>query len=287
MPSKSLAQAAPDLNWETNLRGTRRLPHRMAAFVVTMHPMLWVGLVVVLPLAVLGSTTVFGSRAAIGYVVVCACLWLMVWFSSAGFKTTRYRLISDSRTAIIESEFDDPETKQVAAATGTDEQSIDLSEVDALQLIPLGPIVAARLRYRSVTLTKPGGLLIPRGQLREITAGFRSCDVSIPELASGDPPSLRRRPLRPLARLAATPILLGVLPVYIVQVRLGIDVWPFLFGFVLVTWVVIVRQLSVRFGIRPDGGRARDWLVRWLMDLFVAGVGLVVALGAFGLVESM
>jgi hypothetical protein len=78
-----------------------------------------------------------------------------------------------------------------------------------------------------------------------------------------------------------------VLPVYIVQVRLGIDVWPFLFGFVLVTWVVIIRHLSVRFGIRLKGSRARDWLLRWGIDLFVAGLGLVVALGLFTFVESM
>jgi len=72
-----------------------------------------------------------------------------------------------------------------------------------------------------------------------------------------------------------------------VQVRLGIDVWPFLFGFVLVTWVVIVRHLSVRFGIRPEGTRARDWLLRWGIDIFVAALGLAVALGLFSLVGAL
>ncbi|WP_251133120.1 hypothetical protein [Halorubrum sp. 2020YC2] len=78
-----------------------------------------------------------------------------------------------------------------------------------------------------------------------------------------------------------------MLPIYIVQVRLDIDVWPFLFGFILVPWVVIVRHLSVRFGIRPEGGRARDWLLRWVLDLFVSAVGLVAALGMLAFVESM
>ena len=287
MPSTDTTRAAPGQRWETTLHGIRRLPHRTAAFIVTMHPAVWVGLFVALPLAVLGSTTVFGSRAAVGYVIVCACLWLMIWFSSAGLKTNRYRLTPDTRTLVIESEFDDPETEQFAAATGADEQTIDLTEVESLQLIPLGPIVAARVRYRSLALTKPEGFLIPRGQLREIAVNFRSCGVSVPDLVAGDPPTLQRRPLRAVSRIAATPILIGVLPVYIVQVRLDINVWPFLFGFVLVTWVVIVRHLSVRFGIRPEGGRARDWLLRWGIDLFVSAVGLVAALGLLGLVESM
>ncbi|WP_251133121.1 hypothetical protein [Halorubrum sp. 2020YC2] len=69
-----------------------------------------------------------------------------------------YRLIPETRTVVIEPKFDDPETEQFAAATGTDERTVDLTEVDALQLIPLGPIVAARLHYRSLTVTKPEGL---------------------------------------------------------------------------------------------------------------------------------
>ncbi|WP_256335760.1 hypothetical protein [Halopenitus persicus] len=259
----------------------------MAAFIVTMHPVIWGGFFIVLPLAVLGSMTVFGSRAAIAYVIVCACLWLMVWFSSAGFKTNRYRLNSEKQTVTIRPEFDDPETTQFAAATGIDERTIDLDTVDALQLIPLGPIVAARLRYQSPTVTKPEGILIPRGQVREIAAGFRSCGVSVPELTPGDRPTPERRPLRAVARFATTPILIGVLPVYVVQVRLGIEVWPFLFGFVLVTWVMIVRHFSVRFGIRPEGARVRDWLLRWAIDLVVAALGLAVALGLLVLAGSV
>jgi hypothetical protein len=80
--------------------------------------------------------------------------------------------------------------------------------------------------------------------------------------------------------------LIGVLPVYIVQVQLGIDVWPFLFGFVLVTWVVIVRHFSVQFGIRPEGARVRDWLLRWAIDLAVAALGLAGAFGLLALVGS-
>ena len=280
MPSTHIERADSGLGWETELHGIRRLPHRMAAFIVTMHPVILGGFFIVLPLAVLGSTTVIGSRAAIAYVIVCACLWLMVWFSSAGFKTNHYRLNSEKQTVTIRPEFDDPETTQFAAATGTDERTIGLDTVDALQLIPLGPIVAARLRYRSATVTKPEGILIPRGQVREIAAGFRSCGVSVPELTPGDRPTPESRPLRSAARIATTPILIGVLPVYIVQFRLGIDVWPFLFGFVLVTWVMIVRHLTVRFGIRPEGARVRDWLLRWAIDLVVAALGLA---GAFGL----
>lgn len=78
-----------------------------------------------------------------------------------------------------------------------------------------------------------------------------------------------------------------MLPIYLVQVRLGIEVWPFLFGFVLVTWVVIVRNLSTRVGIRPEGARARDWLVRWGIDAVVAALGLAVALGLFVLAGSV
>jgi len=287
MPSTSTERVDSGLSWETNLHGIRRLPHRMAAFIVTMHPVIWGSFFIVLPLAVLGSTTVIGSRAAIAYVIVCACLWLMVWFSSAGFKTNHYWLNSEKRTLTIWPEFDDPETTQFAAATGTDERTIGLDTVDALQLIPLGPIVAARLRYRSTTVTKTEGILIPRGQIREIAAGFRSCGVSVPELTPGDRPIPKRRPLRAAARIATTPVSIGVLPVYIVQVRLGIEVWPFLFGFVLVTWVVIVRHLSVRFGIRPEGARARDWLLRWGIDFVVAALGLAIALGLLVLARSV
>lgn len=287
MPSTSTARVDSDLSWETTLHGIRRLPHRMAAFIVTMHPVIWAGLFVVLPLVVLGSMAVFGSRAAIAYVIVCACLWLMVWFSSAGLKMNHYRFDLETHTLTIKPEFDDPETDQFASATGTDEQTIDLNGVDSIQLISLGPIVAARLCYRSYTATKPEGLLVPRGRLREIATGFRSCGVSVPDLTAGDRSTPKRRPLYAAVRIAATPVLIGVLPIYIVQVRLDIDVWPFLFGFVLVTWVVIIRHLSVRFGIRPEGTRARDWLLRWGIDLFIAAVGLVAALGFLTLVESI
>ncbi|WP_254921665.1 MULTISPECIES: hypothetical protein [unclassified Halorubrum] len=287
MSSKSTARPEANSSWKTTLHGIRHLPHRMAAFIVTMHPVIWAGFFIVLPLVVLGSIALFGSRATVAYVIAFACLWLMIWFSSAGFKTNYYRLTPENRILVIEPEFDDPETEQFAVATGTDEQIIDLTEVDSLQLIPLGPIVAARLHYRSLTVTKPEGLLIPRGQLRQIAASFRSCGVSVPELVAGDPPALQRRPIRAMARIAATPILIGVLPIYIVQVQLDIDVWPFLFGFVLVTWVVIVRNLSVRFGIHPEGSRARDWLLRWGIDLFVAASGLVAALGVLALVGSV
>jgi len=287
VPSTSTAQAESRLSWETKLHGLRRLPHRFAAFIVTMHPVLWIGLFVVFPLAVLGSMTVFGSRAAVAYVIVCACLWLMVWFSSAGFKTNHYLLNPENRTLVIEPEFDDPDTEQFAAVTGTDERTVDLDEVDSLQLIPLGPFVGARLSYRSHTFTKPEGVLIPREQLRQVVASFRSYGVSVPELGAGDRPTPQRRPLRAVVRIAATPVLIGVLPIYIVQVRLGIDVWPFLFGFVLVTWVMIVRHFSVRAGIRPEGGRARDWVIRWGFDVFVAAVGLAVAFGILALVEGI
>ncbi|MFC5136204.1 MULTISPECIES: hypothetical protein [Haloferacaceae] len=287
MPSTSTVRTDPGLSWKTILHGIRRLPHRMAAFIVTMHPVIWGGFFVALPLAVLGSVTVVGSRAAVAYVIVCACLWLMVWFSSAGFKTNHYRLGPEKRTLTIKPEFDDPETEQFAAATGTDERTVDLDTVDAIQFIPLGPIVAARLHYHSFTVTKPEGVLVPRGRLHEVAASFRSCDVSVPELTPDDRPTPQRRPLRAAIRIAATPVLIGVLPVYLVQFRLGIDVWPFLFGFVLVTWVVIVRYLSVRFGIRPEGTRARDWLLRWGIDIFVAGLGLVVALGLFSLIGAL
>jgi len=279
MPSTSTERVDSGLSWETDLHGIRRLPHRMAAFIVTMHPVIWGSSFIVLPLAILGSMTVFGSRAAVAYVIVCACLWLMVWFSSAGFKTNHYRLNPEKQTLTIKPKFDDPETTQFAAATGTDERTIDLDTVDALQLIPLGPIVATRLRYQSPTVTKPEGILVPRRRVREIAAGFRSCEVSVPELTPGDRPTPEHRPLRAAARIATTPILIGVLPIYVVQIRLGIEVWPFLFGFVLVTWIVIVRHFSVRFGIRPEGARARDWLLRWGIDLVVAALGLAVALG--------
>jgi hypothetical protein len=198
-----------------------------------------------------------------------------------------YSLNPENRTLTIEPEFDAPETEQFVAAIGTDERTIDLNGVDSLRLIPLGPFVAARLRYRSYTFTKPEGLLVPREQLHQIATGFRSCDVSVPELAAGDRPMPQRRPLRAAARIAAIPVLVGVLPVYVVQGRLGIDVWPFLFGFFLVTWVVIVRHLSVRFGIRPVGTQARDWLLRWGIDIFVAALGLAVALGLLMLAGSM
>ena len=287
MPSTSVERVDSGLSWETNLHGIRRLPHRMAAFVVTMHPVIWVGFFIVLPLAVLGSTTIIGSRAAIAYVSLCACLWLMIWFSSAGLKTNHYRLDPEKRSLTIRPEFDDPETTQFAAATGTDERTIDLDTVDAFQLVSLGPIVAARLRYRSPTITKPEGLLIPCRQAREIAASVRSCGVSIPELTLSDHPTPKRRPLRAMARIATTPILIGVLPIYVVQVRLDIEAWPFLFGFVLVTWVVIVRHLSVRFGIRPEGARARDWLLRWGIDLVVTALGLAVALGLLVLAGSV
>jgi hypothetical protein len=188
---------------------------------------------------------------------------------------------------VITPEFDDPDTEQFAAVTGTDERTVDLDEVDSLRLIPLGSFVAARLRYRSHTFTKPEGLLIPRGQLRQVVAGFRSCGVSVPELRAGNRPTPQRRPLRAAARIAATPVLIGVLPIYIVQVRLGIDVWPLLFGFVLVTWVMIVRHFSVRAGIRPEGRRARDWILRWGFDVFVAAVGLAVAFGLLALVDGI
>ncbi|MGQ3330482.1 hypothetical protein [Halorubrum sp. FL23] len=286
MPSTHIERAS-GLSWETDLHGIHRLPHRMAAFIVTMHPVIWGGFFIVLPLAILGSITVFGPRAAIAYVIVCACLWLMVWFSSAGFKTHHYRLNPEKRTLTIRPEFDDPETTQFAAATGTDERTVDLNTVDALQLIPLGPIVAVRLCYRTTTVTKPEGLLVPRGRVSEIVASFRSCGVSVPELTPGDRPTPERRPLRVAARIATTPVLIGVLPIYVVQVRLGIEVWPFLFGFVLVTWVVIVRHFSVRFGIRPEGTRVRDWLLRWGIDLVVAALGLAVALGSLTLVGSI
>lgn len=286
MPSTSTERVDTGLSWETNLHGIRRLPHRMAAFIATMHPIIWGGFFIVLPFAVLSSMTVIGPRAAVAYVIVCACLWLMVWFSSAGFKTNHYRLDSEKRTLTIRPEFGDPETTQFAAATGTDERTIDLETVGALRLIPLGPIVAARLRYRSPTATKPEGILVPRGRAREIAGGFRSCGVSVPESTPGDRPTPKRRPLRAVTRIATTPILIGVLPVYLVQVRLGIEVWPFLFGFVLVTWVVIVRHLSTRVGIRPEGARARDWLVRWGIDAVVAALGLAVALGLFVLAGS-
>lgn len=278
MPSTSTERAGSGLSWETKLHGIRRLPHRMAAFIVTMHPVIWAGFYVVLPLAILGSVTGVGSQAAIAYVIICACLWLMVWFSSAGFKTNSYQFDSENHTLTIKPEFDDPETTQFAAAIGTDEQTIDLDTVNALQLIPLGPIVAARLRFRSPTVTKPEGLLVPGERVREIAASFRSCDVSVPELTPGDRPTPERWPLRAMARIVTTPLLIGVLPVYVVQVRLDIDVWPFLFGFVLVTWVVIVRHLSVQFGIRPEGTRARDWLLRWGIDVFVTALGLALTL---------
>ena len=71
---------------------------------------------------------------------------------------------------------------------------------------------------------------------------------------------------RAAARVAATAVLIGVLQVYVVQVRPGIDVWPFPFRFVLVAWVVIVRHLSVRFGIRPKWTRTRDWVLRSEID---------------------
>jgi hypothetical protein len=287
MPSTSAEGADPDLTWETNLHGIRRLPHRMAAFIATIHPVIWGSFFMMLPFAVLGSMTVTGSRAAIAYLIVCACLWLMVWFSSAGFKTNQYRLDSEKRTLTIKPESDDPETTQFAAATGTDERAINLETVGALQLIPLGPVVVARLRYRSPTATKPEGILVPRGRAREIAGGFRSCGVSVPESTPGDRPTPKRRPLRSVARIATTPILIGVLPIYLVQVRLGIEVWPFLFGVVLVTWVVIVRNLSTRVGIRPEGARARDWLVRWGIDVVVAALGLAVALGLFVLAGSV
>ncbi|WP_193310396.1 hypothetical protein [Halorubrum halophilum] len=74
MPSTDTTRVAPDHRWETTLHGIRRLPHRTAAFIVMMHPAVWVGLFVALPLAILGSMAVFGSQAAVGYVIVCA--WL-------------------------------------------------------------------------------------------------------------------------------------------------------------------------------------------------------------------
>jgi hypothetical protein len=176
-----------------------------------MHPFLWIGLFVVFPLAVLGSMTVFGSRAAVAYVVVCACLWLMVWFSSAGFKTNHYLLDPEHRTLVITPEFDDPDTQRFATVTGTDERTVNIDEVDSLQLIPLGTFVGARLSYRSHTFTKPEGVLIPREQLRQVVASFRSYGVSVPELGAGDRPTPQRRPLRAVVRIAATPVLIGVL----------------------------------------------------------------------------
>ena len=51
----------------------------------------------------------------------------------------------------------------------------------------------------------------------------------------------------------------------------GLTMWA-------VTWVVIVRCLPDRFGIRPDGPRVRDWLVWWVIDIVITVLGLLIAL---------
>ena len=55
MSSKSTARPESNSSWKTTLHGIHHLPHRMVTFIVTMHPVIWAGLFVVLPLAVLGS----------------------------------------------------------------------------------------------------------------------------------------------------------------------------------------------------------------------------------------
>jgi hypothetical protein len=268
------------LEWESRLPGVSRLPHRMGAFLVGMNPWMWGSLFVAVPLVALAATTIIGPQAAITYVVVCACLWLVIWFSSPRFKHTRHLLEPDSRTLTIRTEFADPETEQFAAAIGTDEIEVDLEEVDSLVTVSLSSHVVCRLRYRSLNLDSPEAVVIPRDRLRDVGAAFRSCNVSFPNLTPGDEPKPRGRAVGAWLRLAATPVLIGALPLYVVQIRLGIDVWPFLFGFAVVAGVMIGRYFTIRSGIRPDGSRPRDWIARWAFDVVLAAVALVVILGA-------
>lgn len=268
------------IEWESRFPGVGRLPHRMVAFLVAMNPWMWGGLFVAVPLVALAATTAVGSQAAIAYVVVCACLWLVIWFSSPRFKHTGYLLDASSRTLTIRTEFADPETEQFAAAIGSDEIDVDLEDVDSLITVSLFGHVVCRLRYRSLNLDDPEAVVIPRNRLRDVGDAFRSCDVAFPELAPGDEPKPRGRAIGAWFRLAATPVLIGVLPLYVVQIRLGIDVWPFLFGFVVLVGVMIGRYFTTRAGIRPDGARPRDWIARWAFDVVLAAIALVVVLGA-------
>ncbi|ARS91851.1 hypothetical protein B1756_13365 [Natrarchaeobaculum aegyptiacum] len=247
----------------------------------------WVTLFVVVPIVVLAATPVVGSRAAIAYVVVCACLWLVIWFSSPGFKYASYRLDPRSGTLRLTSEFDDPETSQFAAITGADEVEVDLERVDTVAFVTLPTHVVCQLEYRSLNLTNPEAIVVPRVRLREVADAFRTAGVSVPELTPGSTPRPRARAVGPVLRVFATPVLIGVAPLAVVQRHLGIDVWPILFGFAVLVVVVAARDVTNRIGVRPPGTRARDWVLRWAFDVILTAASLIAIAVAYVLIRSL
>lgn len=275
------------VEWETRLDGLGRLPHRLGCFLLGMGPWAWSAFFVVVPFAVLAATAVVGPQAAVAYVVVCACLWLMIWFSSPGFKDARYRLDARSGTLRLTTEFDDPEADQVAAITGTDEIDVDLETVESVDLITLFDHVVCRLEYRSTNLTSPEAVIVPRARLRDVADAFQAAGVSVPALTAALEPRPQSRAIGPLIRVLATPVLIGVVPLAVVQRHLGIDVWPILFGFAVLVVLVAARDVSNRIGVRPGGTQARDWLLRWAFDVVLTAVSLIAIAVAYVLVRSL
>lgn len=275
------------IEWESSLTGARHLPHRTACFLLAMGPWAWGAFFVVVPLIVLAATAVVGPEAAIAYVVVCVCLWLMIWFSSPRFANVRYQLRPRTRTLRIETEFTDPEIDQFAALIGSDEIDVDLDGVESVALIPIATHVVCRLQYRSRSFDEPDAIVLPRDRLRGVVDGFQTAGCAVPELTPGDGSKPRTRGVRPLLRVLATPVLIGFIPLYVVQFRLGIDVWPVLFGFAVLVGVLAGQYVTTRLGIRPAGTRARDWVIRWLFDLILAVLSLVAVVVATVAVGSI
>lgn len=228
---------------ESELRGVRAVPVRIALGVLSVGTALWVGLVVVVPVALLVGILLLPIPPVIGVQTMLFFLF-MFWANAGGYNRKRTTVDPDAGTVSIE------------RPSGFGQRKTDVHELDAVDAVAiqgLGPVALVTIRSDASLMTA-SRFVASTSELPTVTDALRATGVPVIESGFGladdgveegsedrtDAGSAgTARTLGPRTRLVATALLLLGVPIAIL---LAFGSGPVALG---AAWVVIVGGITV------------------------------------------
>lgn len=197
--------------WEVDFTGPENTLTRVVLSVAALSRMSWLSLIVLPPViggTLVASDIISGTAGQLAYPVFCLCVWLALATIGGSYRHVQYRVDeSNAQIELVRDGFD----------SGFDSESSDENP-----RIPLGQIQSItvslvrghwiiRVDYGTINLSKPDTVIISEKD-QDVWEALRQIEPDLPSL-----PTPAKVELQGYSRYAVTVIVLGVLPLAIID----------------------------------------------------------------------
>lgn len=214
-------ETATVTTWTMQVRGLRRLPHRLVYNIADFSRLFWWSTAVVIPAVLLAVGEFGGGGLIYFYTMYCAVMMMVVSQSSERFVNTTIELDQDTGTLAVTYHMSDP----TIFANGH-EVTVSFDDVEAARFLSLAGHTMVRLYYGK-SFAEGTAFLVPPDREYQFRDSLQRHNVSIRGESGADATGWV------WGRCVVTALLLGAIPVS------GVFIWPIQYSWAVLLVLVL------------------------------------------------